>query len=84
MSCMSIRRRHYCGVPRTILAICSHDQSRLQLLACSGFPKKRGPSPGDGWYLRVSRSLPPSFVTLLTPHVDGLDIHPMLDSFIGP
>ncbi|KAH9999277.1 hypothetical protein BJV77DRAFT_959223 [Russula vinacea] len=44
---------HYCGVPWTILAICSYDQGRLQLLACGGFPKKREPPTSDGWYLRV-------------------------------
>jgi hypothetical protein len=81
---MSIRRRHYCGVPWTILAICSYDQGRLQLLACGGFPKKREPPTSDGWYLRVSRSLPHFFVALLTRRVGGRDIHPMLDFFIGP
>jgi protein-S-isoprenylcysteine O-methyltransferase len=36
----------------------------------------------DGIYALVA--FPHFFVTHLTRHVDGLDIHPMPDSFIGP
>src|SRR5258708_2771310 len=81
---MPLRRRHCCGVRWTILAIRSYDQGRIQLLARSGLPEKRGPPSSDGWYLCVSRCLPHFFVTLLTRHIDGLDIHPMPDSSIGP
>jgi hypothetical protein len=35
----------------------------------------------DGIYVLVA--LPHFFVMLLTRHVDGLDIHPMLDSLLG-
>ncbi len=81
---MLVRRRHCYGVTRTIPAIRSYDQGRIQLFPCSGLPKKRGPPPSDGWHLCVSRFLPHFFVTLLTRQVDGSDIHPMLDSSIGP
>lgn len=84
MLCMPVRHRHGHGVSWTILAIRRYDQGRFQLLPCSGFPKIRGPPPSDGRYIRVSYSLLHFVVTLLTRHVDGLDILPMLDSFIGP
>lgn len=81
---ISVRRRHCYRVPWSIPAIYSHDQGRVQLFAYSGLPKKHRPPSSDGWYLCVSRSLPQFFVGLLTRQVDGLDIHPMLDSSIGP
>ena len=81
---MPVRRRYCYRVPWTIPAIRSHDQGRVQLFTYCGLPKKRGPPSSDGWYLCVSRSLPHFFVSLLTRRVDGLDIHPTLDSSIGP
>ena len=81
---MPVRDRNCYRVPWTIPTIRSHDQGRIQLFTYSGLPKKRGPPSSDGWYLCVSRSLPHFFVGLLTRQVDGLDIHPMLGSFIGP
>jgi hypothetical protein len=81
---MPVRRRHCYRVPWTIPTIRSHDQGCIQLLTYSGLPKKRGPPSSDGWYLCVSRFLLHFFVGLLTRQVDGLDIHPMLDSSIGP
>ena len=81
---MPVRRRHCYRVPWTIPTVRSHDQGRNQLLPYSSFPKKRGPPSSDGWYLCVSRFLPHFFVGLLTPQVDGSDIHPMLGSSIGP
>jgi hypothetical protein len=81
---MPVRRRHCYRVPWTIPTILSHDQGRIQLFTCSGLSKKLGPPSSDGWYLCVSRSLPYFFARRLTRQVDGLDIHPMLDSSIGP
>jgi len=81
---MPVRRRHCYRVPWAILTIRSHDQGRIQLFTYGGLSKKRGPPSSDGWYLCVSRSLSHLFVGLLTRQVDGLDIHPMLDSSIGP
>jgi hypothetical protein len=81
---MPVRPRHCYRVPWTTLAIRSHDQGRVQLFTYRGLPKERGPPSSDGWYLCVSRSLQHFFVGLLTRRVDGLDIHHMLDSSIGP
>jgi len=81
---MPVWRRHCYRVSWTIPKIRSYDQGRYQLFTYGGLPKKHGPPSSDGWCLCVSRSLPHFLVGLLTRQVDGLDIHPMLDSSIGP
>lgn len=83
MLCMRVRR-HCCCVLRTILAICSHDQGCLQLLACGSFPKTGQTPTRDRWRVRVSNFLPP-FVGIFSRRLaDGGGTHLMLASFIGP
>ena len=57
MLCMRVRRR-CCCVPWTVLAICSHDQGRLQLLAYGSFPKTGQTPTRNRWRVRVSNFFP--------------------------
>lgn len=76
--------RRCCGVPWTGLAICSHDQGRIQLLACGSFSKTGQTPTRDRRCVRVSNFFPP-FVEILSRQVaDGRGTHLMLASFIGP
>jgi protein-S-isoprenylcysteine O-methyltransferase len=62
---LTSRRCHY-GTCRTVPAISGHDQGRLQLLACSRFPKASRPPVGDRRCLRVG-----NLCTHLHPSLTG-------------
>lgn len=76
--------RRCCGVLWTVLAICSHDQGRIQLLACGSYPKTGETPTRDKRCVRVSNFLPPSVEIFSRQLVDGRGTHLMLASFIGP